>query len=122
MLKIQIISSAVHHGKLVSCKKRCASFVLLLFCMNLTIPSIQLYTQGLTHLITAKSVNTVHPEQMTNVKPRDIYALAVQPVIASKDMEIHSNMLTFHMMILVIQDFVAWVGRVLLIIVGEFVL
>ena len=41
-------------------------------------------------------------------------------MIASKDMEIHSNMLTFHMMILVIQDFVAWVGRVLLIIVGEF--
>lgn len=77
---------------------------------------------GVTHPITAKSDNTVHQEQMTNVKPRDIYALAVQPVIVNKAMEIHSNMQTFHMMILVIQDFVVWVGRVLLIIVGEFVM
>lgn len=59
---------------------------------------------------------------MTNVKPRDIYALAVQPVTVNKAMEIHSNMQTFHMMILVIQDFVVWVGRVLLIIVGEFIM
>jgi len=57
---------------------------------------------------------------MTNVKPRDIYALAVQPVIVNKVMEINSNMQTFHMMILVIHDFVDLVGRVLLIIVGEF--
>ena len=59
---------------------------------------------------------------MTNVKPRDIYALVVQPVIVNKVMEINSNMPMSHMMILVIQDFVVWVGRVLLIIVGEFVM
>ena len=67
-----------------------------------------------------KSDSIVHPEQMTNVKPRDTFALVVQPVIVKPDMEINSNMQTFHMMILVIQDFVVLVGRVLLIIVGEF--
>ena len=77
---------------------------------------------GLTHLITVKSDSIVHREQMTNVKLKDIFALAVQHVIVNKVMEINSNMPMSHMMILVIQDFVAWVGRVLLIIVGEFVL
>ena len=74
------------------------------------------------HPITVKSDNTVHLEQTMNVKPRDTYALVVQPVIVKPDMEINSSMLTFHMMILVIHVFVGWVGRVLLIIVGEFLI
>jgi hypothetical protein len=75
-----------------------------------------------THPITAKSDSIVLPEQTTNVKPRDIYALAEQPVIVKQDMEINSNMPMFRMMILVIQDSAAVVGRVLLIIVGKFLM
>ena len=59
---------------------------------------------------------------MTNVKPRDIYALAEQPVIVKRAMEINSNMPMSRMMILVIQGSVEVVGRVLLIIVGEFIM
>jgi len=71
------------------------------------------------HPITVTSDSIVHLGQMTNAKPRDTFALAVQPVIVKQDMEINSNMPMFHMMILVIQDFVVWVGRVLLIIAGK---
>ena len=76
----------------------------------------------MTHPITVKRDSIVNLEQMTNAKPRDIYALAVQPVIVKQDMEINSNMPMSRMMILVIQGSVEVVGRVLLIIVGKFLM
>jgi len=87
-------------------------------CFTILYLSNYIHT-GVTHPITVKSDNIVHPEQMTNVKLMDTFALVVQPVIVKRDMEINSNMPMFHMMIYQIQDFVVWVGRVLLIIAGK---